>query len=77
VALAPARAFSPHAFRYRVVANDCVYTEELLSNVEYVPGDELPLRSARWEVERVVAGGVESEGGGGTVTLRTLYCDIR
>jgi hypothetical protein len=76
VALMRVRSFSPHAFRYRVVANDCRYTEELISNVEYEPGDELPLRSARWEVARVVHAGIE-RAQGETVTLRTLYCDLR
>jgi hypothetical protein len=63
----------PPAFRYRAVANDGRNTEVFTSNVEYLAGDELPLRSARWTVERVEQEGFDHDRGV-TVTVRTLYC---
>ena len=63
------------AFRYRAVTGDGRHTEIFTSNVEYVAGDKLPLRSARWTVERVEQEGLDHEGGA-TVTVRTLYCAI-
>ena len=49
------------AYRYRAVATDGAGNEvvEIFeSNVEYVAGDELPLSSALWHVERVVQEGI-------------------
>jgi hypothetical protein len=49
------------AFRYRAVATDSEGKEiiEIFeSNVEYLAGDELPLRSARWRVESVDQEGI-------------------
>src|SRR6185295_755507 len=53
----------PLAFRYRAVADDGRRTEIFVSNVEYLAGDELPLRSARWTVERVEQEGIEHDDG--------------
>ena len=63
------------AYRYRAVANDGAKTELFTSNVEYLAGDELPLRTARWSVERVEQEGIEHVDGV-TVTVRTLYCTL-
>ena len=63
------------AFRYRAVADQGRRTEIFTSNVEYVAGDELPLRSARWTVERVEQEGFDHVEGE-TVTVRILHCAI-
>ncbi len=62
------------AFLYTAIAEGRP-PETFTSNVEYLAGDELPLRSARWTVERVEQEGIEHEHGE-TVTVRTLYCDV-
>jgi hypothetical protein len=62
-------------FRYRAVANGGRNTEIFSSNVEYVAGDELPWRSARWTVERVEQEGFDHIEGA-SVTVRTLYCAV-
>jgi hypothetical protein len=66
------------AYRYRAVATDAAGNEvaEIFeSNVEYLPGDELPLRSARWRVdtagpEMVVRHGADEQ------RLRELRCHL-
>jgi hypothetical protein len=63
----------PPAFRYRALSGDGRRSEIFASNVEYLAGDELPLRSARWTVERVEQEGIEHHDGH-DVTVRTLYC---
>jgi hypothetical protein len=48
-------------FRYRATATDSDgerVVEIFTSNVEYMPGDELPLRSARWQVRTVDQEGI-------------------
>jgi hypothetical protein len=66
----------PVAFRYLAVATNGGAAEEFTSSVEYLAGDELPLRSARWTVERVQEEGIERDGRD-VFTVRTLYCEIR
>jgi hypothetical protein len=61
------------AYRYRAVVEDGRRAEIFTSDVEYVAGDEIPLRGGRWTVERVEQDGIEHEDGG-DVTVRTLYC---
>lgn len=66
------------AFRYKAVARDedgWEVVEVFTSGVEYRAGDELPLSSARWRVDRVSLAGVEHRSEG-TVTVRTLYCHL-
>jgi hypothetical protein len=49
------------AYRYRAIATDTDGREVIEifeSNVEYLAGDELPLRSARWQVESVEQEGI-------------------
>ena len=66
------------AFRYRAIADDAdAGVEEIFtSDVEYFAGDELTLRGARWTIERVEQEGIEHEDGE-SVTVRTLYCELR
>jgi hypothetical protein len=47
--------------------------ECLTSNVEYMAGDELPLRSARWRVRMVMQEGIERIDGQ-EQTVRDLDC---
>ena len=64
------------AFRYRATAVDTAgrnITEVFTSNVEYLPGDELPLSSARWRVRTVSDEGISVHGGRAQI-VRHLRC---
>jgi hypothetical protein len=50
--------------------------ETFTSNVEYLAGDELPLSSARWQVDRVAEAGTGYSEEGRTL-MRYLYCTIK
>jgi hypothetical protein len=66
------------AYRYRAVAVDADGEEVVQvfeSNVEYMAGDELPLRSARWHVESVEQEGI-SHVGGDDQRVRVLFCAL-
>jgi hypothetical protein len=63
------------AFLYTAIAQGRP-PETFTSNVEYLVGDELPLPSARWTVERVEETGVEYSQGG-VATVRLLHCTTR
>ena len=57
------------AFVYTAIAEGRA-PETFTSDVEYLVGDELPLRSARWTVEEVQEEGIEySEGAVATARL--------
>jgi len=67
------------AYRYRAVALDRAGNEvvEIFeSNVEYLAGDELPLRSARWQVESVEQEGI-AHIDGEDQRVRELRCRLK
>jgi hypothetical protein len=67
------------AYRYRAVATDSHGNEVIEifeSNVEYLAGDELPLRSARWHVEVVEQDGI-AHIDGEDQRVRELRCVLK
>ena len=67
------------AFRYRATAKDDAggdVIEIFTSNVEYIAGDELPLCSARWEVQTVEQEGIAHIDGEDQV-VRELRCVLK
>src|SRR5690349_908907 len=67
------------AYRYRAVATDAngdEIVEIFESNVEYLTGDELPLRSARWEVQTVEQDGI-AHIDGEDQRVRELRCTLK
>jgi hypothetical protein len=67
------------AYRYRAVATDSDGNEVMEifeSNVEYLAGDELPLRSARWQVEAVEQEGI-AHIDGEDQRVRELRCALK